>query len=96
MTIRLGDVALVGLPGEMFCEFGMDIKRRSPARWTLVSELCGDEIGYVPTRESFAQGGYEADARQHVLRPRLGREAGRRGGGTGAAFVCRAGRDGRE
>jgi hypothetical protein len=60
MTIRLGDVALVGLPGEIFCEFGMDIKRRNPARWTLVSELCGDEIGYVPTRESFAQGGYEA------------------------------------
>jgi hypothetical protein len=59
MTIRLGDVALVALPGEIFCEFGMDIKRRSPARWTLVSGLCGDEIGYIPTRDSFAQGGYE-------------------------------------
>ncbi|MEA1951912.1 MAG: hypothetical protein U9N87_11040, partial [Planctomycetota bacterium] len=60
MSTRIGDVALVGLPGEVFCEFGMDIKRRSPAAYTLVGELCGDSIGYVPTKESFAQGGYEA------------------------------------
>lgn len=59
MTIRLGDVALVGLPGEVFCEFGMSIKERSPARRTLVSELANDAIGYLPTKESFAQGGYE-------------------------------------
>lgn len=60
MSIRIGDVALVGLPGEIFCEFGMDIKRRSPAAFTLVGELCGEEIGYVPTKESFEQGGYES------------------------------------
>ncbi len=60
MSIRIGDVAMVALPGEVFCEFGMDIKQRSPAAYTLVGELCGDEIGYVPTKESFAQGGYEA------------------------------------
>ena len=59
MSIRIGDVALVGLPGEIFCEFGMDIKRRSPAAHTLVGELCYDAIGYVPTKQSFPQGGYE-------------------------------------
>ena len=60
MSIRIGDVALVGLPGEVFCEFGMEIKKRSPAAHTLVGGLCGDEIGYLPTKESFRQGGYEA------------------------------------
>lgn len=59
MAIRLGDVAVVGLPGENFCESGLDVKRRSPARHTLVAGLSNDAIGYLPTRESFRQGGYE-------------------------------------
>jgi len=59
MALRLGDVALVGLPGENFCETGLGIKRRSPAPHTLVAGLSGDAIGYLPTRESFDQGGYE-------------------------------------
>ena len=59
MAIRLGDVAIVGLPGENFCESGLDVKRRSPARHTLVAGLSNDAIGYLPTRESFQQGGYE-------------------------------------
>ena len=58
-ALRLGDVALVGLPGENFCETGLGIKRRSPAPHTLVAGLSGDAIGYLPTRESFDQGGYE-------------------------------------
>lgn len=59
MAIHLGEVSLVGLPGEIFCESGLEIKRRSAARHTLVAELANDAVGYVPTRESFAQGGYE-------------------------------------
>ena len=59
MVIRLGDAAIVGLPGEAFCRLGLEIKRRSPARHTIVAGLCNDAIGYLPTRESFTQGGYE-------------------------------------
>ncbi len=59
MTIRVGDAALVGLPGEAFCEFGLELKRHSPAAHTLVLGLSNDAIGYLPTRESFDQGGYE-------------------------------------
>jgi hypothetical protein len=58
-ALRIGDVALVGLPGEVFCEIGLDIRRRSPAGHTLAAGLSNDAIGYLPTRESFAQGGYE-------------------------------------
>ena len=59
MAIRIGDVAIVGLPGELFCEFGMEIKKCSPAKHTIVIELANDAIGYIPTEEAFEQGGYE-------------------------------------
>ena len=59
MVVRIGDVAIVGLPGEAFCQLGLEIKRGSPAGHTLVAGLCNDAIGYLPTRESFQQGGYE-------------------------------------
>jgi neutral ceramidase len=56
MVIRLGDVAFVGLPGEIFCEFGMDIKAQSPFRNTIVMELANDNKKYFPTKVSFTQG----------------------------------------
>lgn len=59
MTIRIGDAAIVGLPGEAFCQLGLEIKRRSPTRHTLVAGLCNDAIGYLPTEDAFLQGGYE-------------------------------------
>ncbi len=59
MAIRVGDAAIVGLPGEAFCQLGLEIKRRSPARHTLVAGLCNGAVGYLPTLDAFLQGGYE-------------------------------------
>ena len=53
------EVAVVGLPGEVFVELGLAIKQASPFPTTLVIELCQDECGYVPTRKAFAEGSYE-------------------------------------
>lgn len=58
-ALRIGDLGIVTLPGEMFCEFGLQIKKQSPAKHTLVIELANDAMGYFPTREAFGQGGYE-------------------------------------
>ncbi len=69
MVIRLGDVAIVGLPGEIFCETGLTIKARSPALHTLVAELSNDAIGYVPVREAFEQGGYEPTVGSALFAP---------------------------
>ena len=69
MALRLGDVALAGLPGENFCESGLAIKRRSPAPHALVAGLCNDAIGYLPTRESFDQGGYETTIGSTMYEP---------------------------
>lgn len=59
MVLRIGSLAIVGLPGECFYELGQLIRQGSPAAHTLVSGLSNDAIGYIPTRASFAQGGYE-------------------------------------
>ena len=56
MVVRIGDAAFVGLPGEMFTEFGMYIKEKSPCRNTMVMGLTNDEKGYFPTKVSFTQG----------------------------------------
>ncbi len=56
MVIRVGNVAFVGLPGEMFNEFGSEIKDKSPFINTLVMGLTNDARKYFPTLISFSQG----------------------------------------
>ncbi len=59
-VFRLGaDTALVGLPGEIFSELGLSIKKASPFKHTFIIELSNDSIHYVPTQQAFAEGGYE-------------------------------------
>ncbi len=58
-AICVGDVALVALPCELFYELGMDIKQKSPFAHTVVITLANDNIGYVPRREDYVNGGYE-------------------------------------
>jgi len=42
MALRIGSVGIVALPGEVFCETGLAIKRASPAAHTVVIELAND------------------------------------------------------
>ena len=60
-VITIGsDLAIVALPGEVFVELGLAIKRGSPFRTTLVVELSNCvETFYVPTRAAYAGGSYE-------------------------------------
>jgi hypothetical protein len=58
-AIALGDVAIVGVPAEYFTIFGVDIKRRSPFKHTIVAELANDWIGYLPNLEAHQFGGYQ-------------------------------------
>ena len=53
------DLAIVGLPGEVFAELGMAVRERSPFWQTLVIGLANEAIGYVPTRRAYEEGGYE-------------------------------------
>jgi neutral ceramidase len=53
------DVAIVALPGEIFVELGLAIKKSSPFKHTFIAELANGSIGYVPNREAYPQGNYE-------------------------------------
>lgn len=76
-AIVIGDVALVGVPGEFFTVLGQEIKRRSPYRDTFVFQLANDYVGYIPDRASFDRGGYQVWTGLHSFLER----------GTGEAIV---------
>jgi hypothetical protein len=58
-ALRIGDVALVFAPAELFSELGVRIKRRSPSAVTVVVGYTDGALWYVPTRAAFDEGGYE-------------------------------------
>ncbi len=58
-AIQIGDIALVGVPGEFFTKLGQEIKRQSPYRYTYVFELANDYVGYIPDEAAYDLGGYQ-------------------------------------
>lgn len=59
-ALRLGEASIVALPGEIFVEFGLNIKRESPASPQFVVSLANGYIGYVCTDKALTEhGGYE-------------------------------------
>lgn len=57
-TVRIGDLALITQPCELYCQFGLDIKRRSPANITAVVGMTDGYAGYCPTIYGILSGGY--------------------------------------
>lgn len=70
--VTLGsDTAIVFLPGEVFTELGMAIKRGSPFPTTLVLQMAlASETSTIPTRAAYAQGGIEISS--SLLKPGAG------------------------
>jgi hypothetical protein len=64
-AIRLGEVVLVGIPGEMYARLGLDLRRRSPFRHTFLIGLANEEIGYIPDLQAYSDGGYQTWVGQH-------------------------------
>lgn len=58
-AMRLGEMGIVALPGEVLVEIGMQIKQRSPFPVTMVVSLANGYIGYLPTDNACREGGYE-------------------------------------
>ncbi|MGC8639465.1 MAG: hypothetical protein ACP5XB_06255 [Isosphaeraceae bacterium] len=59
-VLRLGDVAIATNPFELFTDFGIEIKARSPALQTFLIQLAGPGATYVPTDRAERGGGYSA------------------------------------
>jgi len=70
-VLRLGDVAMATNPFELFIDYGDQIKGRSKAVLTFVSQLTCDYKGYLPTRRAVAGGDYSAV--NHTVGPIGGR-----------------------
>lgn len=59
-VFRVSDeIAIVGMPGEVFVELGLAVKKASPFRTTIIVELTNVHIAYLPTKTAFREGGYE-------------------------------------
>ena len=72
-VLRIGELGIVALPGEMFVEIGLTIKEKSSSEPTFVVELANDYAGYVGTRNAYDEGGYET---QLALSSRVTPDAG--------------------
>jgi len=55
-------VAIAGFPGEMFAEFGIQLKEDSPFPVTILSELANGAYVYIPNRIGYEEGNYEPTA----------------------------------
>ncbi|MEW6303870.1 MAG: hypothetical protein AB1705_10390 [Verrucomicrobiota bacterium] len=58
-VLRLGDVAIASNEFELFTDFGVQMKARSPAVQTFLIQLTGS-AGYLPTERAVRGGGYSA------------------------------------
>lgn len=74
-VVTIGDVALVGVPAEVFVELGLQIQAGSPFARTLVTGYTNGYMGYIPTAGAFSEGGYEVDVRIHHQGLRITAEA---------------------
>ena len=58
-ALRIGEVAFLFIPGELFVEIGLAIRENSPFGFTALAGYAEDWIGYLPTEQAFGEGGYE-------------------------------------
>jgi len=70
-TLRLGDVAIATNDFELFTQYGIQMKAKSPALHTFVIQLCGPG-SYIPTPYAAAGGGYSAIVQSNQVGPEGG------------------------
>jgi neutral ceramidase len=58
-ALKIGNLILAGISGEVFTEIGMEIKNQSPYSETVVMTHCNGSSGYIITDSSYPKGGYE-------------------------------------
>lgn len=58
-VVRVGDVVIGGVPGEVFAETGLAFKARTPFKPGFIVSLNNGYYGYIPTPEQHDLGGYE-------------------------------------
>jgi neutral ceramidase len=59
-AVRIGDVALLGMNAEVFSRFTDDVRESTGRKLYVVGYANGD-MGYIPTRAAYDEGGYEVE-----------------------------------
>ncbi len=72
-AIMIGELAIVTQPCELYCRFGLEIKRRSPIANTAIFGIADGYCGYCPTIEAIMGGGYSGEP---ISWSRLSEQAG--------------------
>jgi hypothetical protein len=72
-ALRLGDVAIATNEFELFTDYGVQMKARSPAVQTFLIQLTGS-AGYLPTPRAVAGGSYSAIIQSSRVGPEGGQE----------------------
>jgi len=60
-AIAIGDLAFLGLNGEVFARYQLELEGASPVAHTVVCDYANGCLGHVPTAEEYARGGYEVE-----------------------------------
>ena len=58
--VRIGEVALLGIPGEPFTDIGVGIKETDGYSMIMPCALTNGNEGYFPMKSAYDEGGYEA------------------------------------
>jgi neutral ceramidase len=64
LSVRLGDLQIVGVPGEMISELGMSVKKQvaeaTGAKYVVIGGLADEWVSYILSEKEYQRGGYEA------------------------------------
>ena len=65
--IKIGDICICALPGEIYTRTGLNIKQKSPFEKTIIVENSNCYCGYIPTENAFEENSrlYEAALCNH-------------------------------
>ena len=61
-VLRLGDIYILGLPGEVLVEVGREIRKKAGIEKLLITTVTNDAIGYVCHSRAYDEGGYEPES----------------------------------
>jgi lysozyme family protein len=71
-AVRIGDVAIITNPFELFLDYGVQMQGRSKALQTFVIQLTCGSSGYLPTERAVKGGSYSAIVASNLVGPEGG------------------------
>jgi len=73
-VLRIGDIVMATNPFELYLDYGMRMKARSPANQTFLIQLSNGSCGYLPSYRSTLGGSYGAEPASTLIGPEGGQE----------------------